>query len=233
GRTEIENLAPEEIRETNFTFNVKKSETPIDLEIQIIDEIFRDGITNKVAIPNNINVSDYRENKRNVLVKDDNTPIRGGGFTDAPIIARSQKGTNLRAVGQNKDWIKVNLHENILGWINKGKVQSLEDSDSTLSDNAQFQETFEAPPIISLNHLPLSTTSSIINLYGDINDRDGIELVSVFLGDNKVALLPSTKTNVSIFLELTLEEEINLITIIAKDSKGFLSKRSFVVRKEG
>jgi carboxyl-terminal processing protease len=233
GRTEIENLAPEEIRETNFTFNVKKSETPIDLEIQIIDEIFRDGITNKVAIPNNINVSDYRENKLNVLVKDDNTPIRGGGFTDAPIIARSQKGTNLRAVGQNKDWIKVNLHENILGWINKGKVQSLEDSDSTLSDNAQFQETFEAPPIISLNHLPLSTTSSIINLYGDINDRDGIELVSVFLGDNKVALLPSTKTNVSIFLELTLEEEINLITIIAKDSKGFLSKRSFVVRKEG
>ncbi len=233
GRTEIENLAPEEIRETTFTFNVKKSETPIDIEIQIIDEIFRDGITNKVAIPNNINVSDYRENKLNVLVKDDNTPIRGGGFTDAPIIARSQKGTNLRAVGQNKDWIKVNLHENILGWINKGKVQSLEDSDSTLSDNAQFQETFEAPPIISLNHLPLSTTSSIINLYGDINDRDGIELVSVFLGDNKVALLPSTKTNVSVFLELTLEEKINLITIIAKDSKGFLSKRSFVVRKEG
>jgi hypothetical protein len=45
--------------------------------------------------------------------------------------------------------------------------------------------------------------------------------------------VPSTKTNVPVSLELTLDEEINLITIIAKDSKGLLSKQSFVVRKEG
>jgi len=233
GRTELENLAPEETRETNFTFNVKKSESPIDLEIQIIDEIFRDGITSRVSIPNNIKVSDYRENKQYVLLKDDNTPIRGGGFTEAPIIALSQKGTELRAVGQNKDWIKVNLDENLLGWINKDKVTTSQDAGSALSNHPLFQETFEAPPIINIKELPASTTSNVINLYGDINDQDGIELVSVFLGNDKIALLPSTKTNVPVSLELTLDKEINLITVIAKDSKGLLSKQSFVVRKEG
>ncbi len=233
GRTELENLAPEETRETSFTFNVKKSESPIDLEIQIIDEIFRDGITSRVSMPINIKVSDYKENKQYVLLKDDNTPIRGGGFTEAPIIALSQKGTELRAVGQNKDWIKVNLDENLLGWINKDKVTTSQDAGSALSNHPLFQETFEAPPIINIKELPASTTSNVINLYGDINDQDGIELVSVFLGNDKIALLPSTKTNVPVSLELTLDKEINLITVIAKDSKGLLSKQSFVVRKEG
>ncbi len=233
GRTELENLAPGEIREANFTFNVKNFESPIDLEIQIIDEIFRDGITSKVSIPNNIKVSNYKENNQYVLLKDDNTPIRGGGFTEAPITALSQKGTELRAVGQNEDWIKVNLTENLMGWINKNKVRTSQNAGSTFSDNPLFQETFEAPPIINIKDLPVSTSSNVINLYGEINDQDGIELVSVFLGDDKVALVPSTKTNVPVFLELTLDEEINLITIIATDSKGLLSKQSFVVRKEG
>jgi carboxyl-terminal processing protease len=232
GRIELENLSPGEVRETNFTFNDKNSESPIELEIQIIDEIFRDGIVSKIAIPNNTNLSEYRENKRDILVKDDNTPIRGGGFTEAPIIALSQKGAKLSAVGQNDNWIKVNLEENMLGWINKDKVSSLEGSDFASTDSPQFQETFEAPPIIDINNLPVSTNSNIINLNGVINDQNGIELVSVFLGDDKVALLPSTETNVLVSLELTLDEEINLITIIAKDSKGLLSKQSFVVRKE-
>ena len=74
---------------------------------------------------------------------------------------------------------------------------------------------------------------NVINLYGDIQDQDGIELVSVFIGDNKVALLPSTKTDVPLSVDLKLEEDINLITVIAKDSKGLLSKQSFIVRKEG
>lgn len=233
GRTELENLAPGKIRETNFTFNVKNFESPIDLEIQIIDEIFRDGITSKVSIPNNIKVSNYKENNQYVLLKNDNTPIRGGGFTEAPITALSQKGTELRAVGQNEDWIKVNLNENLMGWINKDKVRTSENAGSTFSDHPHFQETFEAPPIINIKNPPVLTNSNVINIYGEINDQDGIELVSVFLGDDKVALVPSTKTNVPVSLELTLDEEINLITIIAKDSKGLLSKQSFVVRKEG
>ena len=81
--------------------------------------------------------------------------------------------------------------------------------------------------------LPVSTKSSVINLFGDIEDQDGIELVSVFIGDNKVALLPSHKTSVPLSVNIKLEEDINLITVIAKDSKGLLSKQSFVVRKEG
>jgi len=72
----------------------------------------------------------------------------------------------------------------------------------------------------------------MVTLIGDVNDIDGIELISVFVGDDKVALLPSSGSEVPVSLQLKLDEDINLITIIAKDSKGLLSKQSFVVRKE-
>jgi len=233
GRIELENLAPGEIRETSFTFNDKKSESPIEFEIQIVDEVFRDGITSKLSVPNNTNVSPFVEGKEEILVSKENTPIRGGGFAEAPIIALSQEGAKFTSTGQSNGWMKINLSENMAGWINKDKIQALNGSAKNETLNAQFQEAFEAPPIINILDLPASTTSKVINLFGDIQDQDGIELISVFLGDDKVALLPSTKTNVPVSVDLTLEEDINLITIIAKDSKGLLSKQSFVVRKEG
>jgi hypothetical protein len=37
---------------------------------------------------------------------------------------------------------------------------------------------------------------------------------------------------VPLSVKLKLEDDVNLITIIAKDSKGLLSKQSFVVRKD-
>ena len=233
GRTEFENLAPNEVGEAAFAFLVKKSDSPVDLELQIIDEIFRDGLTSKIDIPNIIKISEYKEDKRNILVDKDNTPIRGGGFNEAPIIALAQEGTKLSALGQNESWVKVSLNESLQGWINRDKVISSEGSEEISSNSPKFQETFEAPPIININNIPVSTDSNIINLYGDINDQDGIELISVFIGDDKVALLPSTKTNVPVSIDIELEDEINLITVIAKDSKGLLSKQSFVVRKEG
>ncbi len=233
GRAEIKNLAAGEIRETNFTFNIKKAESPIEFEFQIIDEIFRDGITSKISIPNTSGAAAYEDTKGDIVATEANTPIRGGGFSSAPIIALTEEGARFNSLGMSNGWFKIELDENMSGWINKDKIVSVNNSESAQTTKPVFKETFEAPPIINLIELPVSTKSNVINLFGDIKDQDGIELISVFLGDDKVALLPSTKTNVPVSLDLTLEDDINLITVIAKDSKGLLSKQSFVVRKEG
>ncbi|MGD9652312.1 MAG: hypothetical protein AB7V12_08095, partial [Candidatus Dadabacteria bacterium] len=79
---------------------------------------------------------------------------------------------------------------------------------------------------------PATTSASTITLDGKVTSSDGIELVSVFIGDNKVALSPSAKKELPVSVEINLDEDVNLITVIAKDTKGLLSKQSFVVRKE-
>lgn len=233
GRAEFENLAPGEAREAAFTFDVKNTDTPLDLELQIVDDVFKEGLIGKAVVPGNTDGSVFVKKESKVTVPEADTPIRGGGYKEAPIIALSEKGATFNGLGQNGDWVKIKLNENSAGWINKNKVVISEPSvPAQPSGSPAFMETFEAPPVISIRGMPVSTASRVITLNGDVNDRDGIELVSVFIGDDKVALLPSTKTEVPVSLKLKLDNEVNLITIVAKDSKGLLSRQSFVVRKE-
>ena len=233
GRVEFEKLEPGETKESVLSFHILKSETLLEMELQIVDEVFREGITSKVFIPGNIKDDGFTIEESFVTVPRENTPIRGGGYREAPIIAISEKDAVWKTIGRNSEWVKVRLDENLAGWINRDKVQLTELRTPPPPDKSSYIETFESPPIINVIDLPVSTRSGTVTLNGDVNDNDGIEFISVFVGDDKVVLLPSSGTKVPVSIELKLNEEINLITIIAKDTKGLLSKQSFVVRKEG
>jgi hypothetical protein len=74
--------------------------------------------------------------------------------------------------------------------------------------------------------------SQEVTLDGFVRDKDGIQLVSVFVGDDKKILLPSTDEEVPISLRVKLEDGVNLLTVFAKDSRGLFSKETFVVRRE-
>ena len=233
GRAEFENFLPGETRDAAFTFDVNNTESPLDLEIQIVDDVFKEGLIGKTIIPGKTDGSVFEKKESTVTVAEAYTPIRGGSYREAPIIALSGQGATFTGLGQNENWVKIKIDENSAGWINKEKVViSQTAGPAQPSGSSLLKETFEAPPVISVTGMPVSTAAGTITLNGDVIDGDGIELVSVFIGDNKVALLPSTNTEVPVSVKLKLEEEVNLITIIAKDSKGLLSKQSFVVRKE-
>lgn len=235
GRVELEMLEPGETREAVFSFHLQKPSSLVEMKLQIADEIFREGITSNVLIPGKLKDTEFTPEKSVVTVTQASTPIRGGSYPQAPIIAISEKDAVFKTIGTNSDWIKITLDEKLSGWINKDKVQLAVNSNGNSNNGIKpsYIETFETPPIISISNPPLFTNTGTVTLNGDVNDNDGIELISVFVGDDKVALLPSSQTKVPVSLDLKLDEEVNLITIIAKDSKGLLSKQSFVVRKEG
>lgn len=233
GRADFENLKPGESMEAAFTFDVNNTDSPIDLELQIVDDVFKEGLIGKALIPGNSDGAGLRKMDGTVTVAEADTPVRGGSYKEAPIIALSGRGATFKALGEKGDWIKVELNENSAGWINKGKtVISEEAGPGQTQGITLLKETFETPPVINVTGLPVTTESQVITLNGDVNDVDGMELVSIYIGDDKVALVPSTKTDVPLSVKLKLENDVNLITIIAKDSKGLLSKQSFVIRKD-
>lgn len=233
GRAEFENLAPGESSEAAFTFDVKNTDSPLDLELQIVDDVFKEGLIGKAVIPGNTEGAVFQKADSTVTVAVADTPVRGGGYNEAPIIALAGQGTTFSGLGQNGVWVKIKINENSSGWIKKEKVVISETAPpSQPRGSSMLKEIFEAPPVINVTGMPVSTNSRMITLNGDVNDGDGIELVSVFIGEDKVALLPSTKTAVPVSVNLELENEVNLITIIAKDSTGLLSRQTFVVRKE-
>ncbi|MGQ0793629.1 MAG: MXAN_5808 family serine peptidase [Deltaproteobacteria bacterium] len=229
GRADFERLSAGEIKQTALTFDVKKFDSKILMELQILDEVFRDGITSKILIPEDSTEKGLVSRALGSRVLKDDAPIRGGSFSDAPVLALSSKGSIFKTLGEKEDWIKIILNENLNGWISKDDVETVDFT----ADGAQFREIFKDPPSVEVFSPPLSTTSGELNLKGLIKDKDGVELISVFVGDDKVKLLPSGAREVPISLKLKLKDGINLITLVAKDKAGLVSRESFVVRKEG
>ncbi len=234
GRFQFENLEQGKSDTDYFTFTIKDPKSDVELELQIIDDTYREGVISKITLPSIDNPQEITKSDLKYRVLKNNTPIRGGGYTQAPIIAIAEEGTIIDSVAENDDWIKISLKDSNSGWINKKKVMVTDDTyeEKEEAANGTLSDVFEAPPIINIDVPPVTTSSPEISLVGDINDTDGIDLISVYVGDDKVALLHTVKQNVPVSFKLKLLEDINLITIIAKDSKGLLSKQSFVVRKE-
>jgi carboxyl-terminal processing protease len=231
GRFQFKNLNPGETKEATLIFNVRKPDPKIDMELQVLDEVSRAGISSKIHIPERAQQIKLVSKSQNMIVSVDEAAIRGGSFVEAPVIAASKKGAVFKTIGENEGWIKIKLDEHLIGWINKDDVL-VADLGVTPSGNLQFEEVFEEAPSISITSPPLSTLSQEVTLNGFVRDKDGIQLVSVFVGDDKKILLPSTDEEVPISLRVKLEDGVNLLTVFAKDSRGLFSKETFVVRKE-
>jgi len=230
GRVNFKNLNPGEVKEATLIFTVSKPDPNINMELQILDEVYREGLTSKIQIPEKSEKANLISKSLNVIVSKDRAPIRGGSFVEAPVIAVSPKGAIFKTVGEREDWLKINLNEHLIGWIKKDDVLFANPTPNP-SDALKFTEFFEEPPSINIIRPPLSTSSQEVDLNGLINDEDGIRLVSVFVGDDKVELLPSTGEEVPVSLKVKLNDGINLITVFAKDSAGLFSKETFVVRR--
>jgi hypothetical protein len=230
GRFQFKNLNPGETKEATLIFNVKKPDPKIDMEFQVLDEVSREGISSKIYIPEKSKEVKLVSKSQNVMVSKDRVSIRGGSFVEAPVIAVSEKGSVFKTIGENEGWIKIKLDEHLIGWMDKDEVL-VADLGVAPSENLQFEEVFEEPPSINIASPPLSTESQEVTLNGFIKDKDGVQLVSVFLGDDKKILLPSTDEEIPISLKVKLEDGVNLLTVFAKDSRGLFSKETFVVRR--
>ncbi len=232
GRFEFENLQPGEMRETPLNFEVKKPDSKIDLELQILDEVLREGFISKINILESEKEANFLNNSQNIVVLNDKTLIKGGSFTDAPVLAISDKGAGFETIGENDEWVKIRLNENTVGWVRKDDIIFV-DFVSSSPDTQNLKEYFEGPPVLSIVDPPLATESDTITIKGSAEDADGVALVYVFLDEDKVMLLPSRENKVPISVNLKLHEGTNMITFLAKDSKGLISKKSFAIRKDG
>lgn len=231
GRATIDNLSPGNIAEATFSYTVKNKDE-IKLELQIADEVFREGLISKINIPEDNQYTNPNEGPIQVVVTLDQTPIRGGKFEEAPVVGYAEKGKVFNTIDKDKEWIKVELGNSLSGWISKDNILFTSVLKQVIN-NQSSEHTFQSAPEINITKMPLSTKTNLLSIYGTIVDSDKVELVSVFVGNDKVVLIPSDNVEVPLSVIVKLKEEITLITVVAKDSNGLQSKKSFVIRKEG
>ena len=201
----------------------------LDLEFQILDDIYREGVIKKI----NLEIPNQPENNikesRKYFANSDNVPILGCHLDNNSIIAYAYKDSIFESLQSNDKWVKVTLDDTYSGWINK-KLLTLSKNNSIENSEPKLQPVFQQSPKIALEQLPLLINNNKITLKGEITDADGVKLITVFLGEDKVLLKNFYTKKAAINSQINLNKGINYIYIFAKDINGLISKKTYVVR---
>jgi carboxyl-terminal processing protease len=232
GRFEAASLAPGAVFEAPFEFTLQKPDPEIELQLTIADEVFGEGTVYKIKMPTRRERAEeaVRNSLPFAVIERDMTPIKGGSYKGASTIAHAKAGAVFKSLGQNKEWVKLNLGDGASGWVATGSVSFASDAAARVEPNG-FYEEFLNPPTLVVSAPPLVTSSKEIEISGQARDREGMSLVSVYLGQDKVYLFPASNNIVPFKAKIALQGGMNYITIVAKNSKGLSERKTFAVRK--
>jgi carboxyl-terminal processing protease len=229
GRIRIEDIKPGEVKDGTFLFSIKKPIKDLNLEFQIVDDIYREGIIKKINIEIPNQPDDNLTESVRYLANSDNVPILGSPLDNNSIIAYASKDSLFESRQINGKWVKVALDNSSTGWINKQFLNTSQ-ADITQNNKPKLTPIYQQSPLIALQQLPLLINNNEISLTGEINDADGVKLITVFLGEDKVFLKNFYTSSAAFSSKINLNKGINYINIFAKDVHGLVSKKTYIVR---
>ncbi|MXZ13427.1 MAG: PDZ domain-containing protein [Candidatus Dadabacteria bacterium] len=247
GRIEFENFRPGEIRFAPFRFRQNGKADETKFELIVMDEDFREVKTQKITLPVFAQERPFSPaSAKKTAVFRDTSYILGGTFPEASSIALAQKSSTVKVLGASGRWIRVEGKNSVAGWVEEksirvnrashddlsGETPGESGSNGAAQEISLLEEAFEWPPSIIISDFPMSTEDSMILVRGSVRDSDRIESVSVWKKNDKIKLLTPGKNTAPLLFPLTLEEGINLFTIVAKDEKGMTSRKILAIRKD-
>ena len=230
GRIELENFRPGEIRLAPFRFRQSGEGGETEFELIVMDEDIREVRTQKITLPVFAQKRPFfHASAKKTAVFKDKSLILGGTFPEAAAVALAQKNFMVKVLGSSGQWIRVEGKHSVAGWVEEKAISETSD---TAQEISLLEEIFEKPPLILIPDFPVSTEASSITVEGSVRDTDRVESVSVWKKNDKIKLFTPGKNNVPLLFPLTLEEGMNLFTIVAKDEKGMISRRTLAIRKD-
>ena len=230
GRVELENFRPGEIRLAPFRFRQSGEGGETEFELLVMDEDIREVETQKIILPVSAQERPFSPASANkTAVFKDKSPVLGGTFPGAPAVALAQKNSMVKVLGASGRWMRVVGENSVAGWVEEKAISKTKD---TAQEISLLEETFEKPPLILISDFPISTEASKITVEGSVRDTNRVESVSVWKKNDKIKLFTPGKNSVPLLFPLTLEEGVNLFTIVAKDEKGMTSRRTLAIRKD-
>jgi len=231
GRFEFIDFKPQTSNTAPFLFKIlDKNVKDIKFELTIADEVFREVLTSKIDISGLQTIGTFSKDEGSAIVIKENAPLLAGGYKSAAIFGLSNKKSEFKLLGYNKEYAKVRLSKDRNAWINKQNITLTKNKIDTGTEIV-VNDIFYSQPRINILDTPLTTNEEEIILSGIVMDNDKIENISVFKGEDKIKLITPNKNNQSFTIKLKLDDGINVFNVIAKDSQGLFSKQTVTIRK--
>lgn len=232
GRFEFEDFRPGETREAPFRFRQSGGEGEARFELVVTDEDFREVRTQKITLPVAAGGKrPFAPLAGKTAVFRSETRLLGGSFAGARPRGVAGKNSRVRILGTSEGWTRVEGKNSVSGWVSQKSLRTAPGGGGGAEVSA-LEETFENPPALTVGDVPFSTAAAELRIEGSVADDDRVASVAVWRGGDKVRLFTPGKKKAPLFFPLELEEGMNLFTIVARDERGMISKKTLAVRRD-
>ncbi|MCA9624267.1 MAG: peptidase S41, partial [Myxococcales bacterium] len=234
GRFDISNMAPGDVRKVAFTFDVEPQlkDDEVVLSLSVGDRDLREFASEKIKIPV---VGAVSVAKKEGIVT---TTAEASLFPD--VSGRGEPfgllkaGVGLERLGERGTMTKVKLGEERFAFVETAK---LKDGGSARSEISYSPIYSHAPPKLEVKAAAMATRSDKVKLTVEASDSERLLDMYVFVGSRKLHYQSNRDgadpTRASFVFDAPLQEGVNVITVVARETPDTTTRRVVVVRRDG
>lgn len=242
GRFKLGELEVGETKTARFSLDVKKSlkADEFGLRINVLDEPLEEFLADKLVVPVPAEGSApiVLEPRKGTVKVAERAEVYGSADPRSPVIARLPKGAVVAEQARGANMARVEWGEGRFAFV---KVSDLRDARGQKPAPPKDKElepvTWRAPAQISVNVDPAqggtAVDSATFTLSSVITDPTLLD-VYVLVNDQKVFFkgrTPDDGDKLKFTTEFPLKEGNNYVTIVARETQDFASRKTIVVRR--
>ncbi len=235
GRFDVSNMMPGDTKRVAFTFDVEPElkDPEAKVELSVRDDDLRESVVEKVRIP----IVD----PMTVAASTGAMHARGPGAelvnepdTSGRVFARLPSGVGAAALGTVNGYVKLVIGD---GRFAFAKAADLDRGGSAAASPALEDAMAHAPPAIEIPQPQLATRDPHTRVHGVASDDARLLDAYIFVGARKIFYRSNRNgpdaTKMAFDADLPLRPGVNIVTIIARENPDTMSRKTFIVRRDG
>jgi carboxyl-terminal processing protease len=235
GRFRIDNIQPGDERRVQLTFEVLPDfdRDVARLEVSVVDVDLREGFTERIEIPIEPPGPAPQRRTGRVTIAD-GADVHEQPSEDSRVVARVRGGAMTVPVeAELNGFLRVQLAEGHPGWVAASAVtQERAARQAHIADDLNHM-----PPELTISTPSLVTREGRLRIRGQARDETRLRDVYIYVGARKVFYQSNrdgqNPREVTFDAHVPLGPGINYVVVVARENDQSISRRSFVVRRDG
>lgn len=235
-RFHIDDMAPGEERRVRFTFNTAATfgGQELKLELTVVDEDLREVVSQKIRVPvrNPLTV----QPSTGTFIAASEVELRESPAADARVVLRAPQGMAMPVMAQSGEFVRVDTGGGRPAWA----MRSLGTGTRAPAARAVVGVMHNSPPMIEPEGaVSLAVRGPSFPLRGLASDEARVLDLYIFVGPNKVFYRSNRDRTGDDARRLPFDATIplrpgaNIVSVIAREDDDSLSRRTFIVRRDG
>jgi carboxyl-terminal processing protease len=235
GRFDISNMAPGEVREVAFTFDVLDTlgEELAKVELSVTDRDVKAFATEKIVLPIAAKKLSIQPQSGRVRLNAD-AGVRGQPIGSARVVGELSKGSVVERLGTLDEYTKVRLGGERFGFV---ATRELADAGPAAARPKFRPQLTRSPPLLDVIPAGLATRDTKVHIEGKATDPDGVQDAYVFVGGRKVFYQSNKKAadrnQLKFSFDVQLDPGMNVINVLARESEDTATRTTMVIRRDG